>query len=66
MKSVKTELEQMEDPNSTILEEEPAAIALVPPASTSDDNSAGPSLRPGHAMLRCPVDGCFVTRKNEA
>ena len=55
----------MEDPNSTILEEEPAAIAVVPPACTSD-NSAGPSSRPGRAMLRCPVDGCFVTRRNEA
>ena len=55
----------MEDPNSTILEEEPAAIAVVPPACTSD-NSAGPSSRPGHAKLRCPVDGCFVTRRNEA
>ena len=30
----KTELEQMEDPNSTILEEEPAAIAVVLPACT--------------------------------
>ena len=39
----------MEDPNSTILEEEPAAIAVVPPACTSD-NSAGPSSRPG---LQC-------------
>ena len=58
-------LEQMGDPNSTVLEEKAAAIAVVPPASTSD-NSAGPSLRPGRAMLRCPVDGCFVTRRNEA
>ena len=57
-------LEQMGDPYSTVLEEEPAAIAVVPPASTSD--SAGPSMRPGRAMLRCPVDGCFVTRRNEA
>ena len=57
-------LEQMGDPNSTVLEEEPAAIAVVPPASTSD--SAGPSSRPGRALLRCPVDGCFVTRRNEA
>ena len=57
-------LEQMGDPNSSVLEEEPAAIAVVPPASTSD--SAGPSMRPGRAMLRCPVDGCFVTRRNEA
>ena len=55
----------MEDPNSTILEEEPAAIAVVPPACTSD-NSTGPSSRPGRAMLRCPVDGCFVTRRNKA
>ena len=38
----------MEDPNSTILEEEPAAIVVVPPACTSD-NSAGPSSRPGRA-----------------
>ena len=57
-------LEQMGDPNSTVLEEEPAAIAVVPTAPTSD--SAGPSSRPGRAMLRCPVDGCFVTRRNEA
>ena len=51
-------LQRRADPNASLLVREPAAIAVV------RGDVAGPS-RPTRNLLKCPYDGCPITRTNE-
>ena len=51
-------LQRRADPSASLLVREPAAIAVV------RGDVAGPS-RPTRNLLKCPYDGCPITRTNE-
>ena len=52
------QLQRRADPNASLLVRRPAAIAVV------RGDVAGPS-RPTRNLLKCPYDGCPITRTNE-